>query len=143
MTKEAIYRNLQSTKVYDLQFDNTTETNKGFKISIQGKNIDDSVYLYMALHQFFYKNSIPFKVGTAKRIAVKSEQGNKLMTIYCPNTINVNELAEDIYSLTLNYKGWYDVKTPTSYQHYAGGLFIGNDRDNKGIYVPAKLRNVH
>jgi len=140
MTHEVIYRHIEKTRIFDLQFGNSTITNKGFKISIQGKNIEDSVYLYDTLHKFFYKNSIPFKVGTAKRVALKNEQGNKVMTIYCPDTMNVNELAEKVYSLTQDYKGWYDVKTPTSYEHYAGGLFIGNDRNVNGYYVPATER---
>jgi len=140
MTHEAIHNHLETTRIFDLQFDNSTVTDKGFKISIQGKTIEDSVYLYDTLHKFFYKNNIPFKVGTAKRVALKNEQGNKVMTIYCPDTMNVNELAEKVYSLIPNYKGWYNIKTPTSYEHYAGGLFIGNDRNANGYYVPATER---
>ena len=130
---------LNSCKRSDIMFNSETSTSDGWKISIQGKCVEDAVFLFNALDSFLRYNEIPFKVATKKRLSSGNvEQSRKAMTIYCPNNLDVSILAEDVYGLITSYKGWYDVKTPTSYSHYAGGLFIRNDRIN-GQYIPAKL----
>ena len=48
------------------------------------------------------------------------------------------EVAEAIYTLIKDYKGWHNIKTPTSYKHYAGAVFYRNDRNEYGDYIPAK-----
>lgn len=116
-------------------------SSNGMKISIQGKCLDHSIFLYERLAAFLTSKDIPFKVATINRYALRNrnpEQSFKAMTIYCPNVVNFERLCEDVYSLIPDYKGWYDINTPTSYKHYAGGLFIRNDRDENGLYVPAK-----
>ena len=80
---------------------------------------------------------MPFKVATANRFELDSEQGFKAFTIYCPDGFDFEQLCEDVYGLTMDYKGWQNIKTPTSYSHYAGGLFVRNDRDANGVYVSA------
>jgi hypothetical protein len=67
----------------------------------------------------------------------KKEQSHKVMTIYIPNQFNRFEFAEQIYSMIMDYKGWYNINTPSSYEHFAGGVFMRNDRDNAGNYIPA------
>lgn len=115
-----------------------TSTSNGWKLSIQGKSIEDASFLFERLEGFLSSNSIPFKVGTAKRFSHENkEQSKKAMTIYVPNSFNHLELAEEVYSLILDYKGWQDIKTPSSYSHYAGGIFFRNDRDESGQYIPA------
>ena len=127
---------LASSSRSDFMFDTDADTSDGWKISIQGRSIKDADFLHTALSSFLKDASIPFKVGTAKRInSLNKVQSRKVMTIYCPNNIDINSLAEQVYQLTFEYKGWYDIPTPSSYSHYAGGLFIRNDRVN-GQYVP-------
>lgn len=142
MSPDKIYNELVASCRCDIQFESSvyTATDKGHKLSLQGKTIEDSVSLYRALYVHLNRKGVPFKVGTLRRTYLKGEQSNKLMTIYCPDDMDINELAEFVYSKTMDYKGWYDIKTPTSYKHYAGCVFIGNDRDSSGVYIPVKNR---
>lgn len=125
---------------YDIMFNTFSSTENGMKISIQGKSIEDSCYLYDKLHEYLFANNIPFKVATSKRfglIDTHKEQSHKAMTIYCIDGFYFSQLCEEVYTLTLDYKGWEDIKTPTSYKHYAGGLYFRKDRDANGNYIPA------
>ena len=142
MTTDLLLRRLNSaTSVCDWMFNSVAKTDNGNKLSLQGKSTEDAALLYELLHPYLYANNIPFKVATCQRTQNKNmgEQRNKVVTIYIPNEMDVTEVAEQVYSLTMNYKGWYNIKTPTSYQHYAGCVFVGNDRQN-GAYVPALKR---
>ncbi|CAH7400892.1 hypothetical protein VCHA53O466_50140 [Vibrio chagasii] len=122
----------------------------GMKISIQGKCVDDSIWLYDKLSRYLHDNEIGFKLGTAERIGLDGndlydkyspeylrEQSHKLMTIYCPLNMEFSALCETVYELTKEYRGWYDVPTPSSYEHYAGGLYTRRDLDENGNYIPA------
>ena len=133
-------RILTNATKYDLNVHSESNTDNGWKISIQGKEVSDSIFLYDKLSSYLMGLSIPFKVATDKRYSVRSthkEQSFKAMTIYCPNGMDIMSLCEEVYSLTMDYKGSRDINTPTSYEHYAGGLFFRNDRDEVGGYVPA------
>jgi hypothetical protein len=141
MTQDTLRRRLTDSPLFDWSFNSTATTNNGMKISIQGKSIEDSMFLFNALQGFLYETNTPFKVATTKRfdlIKANKEQSHKAMTIYCVDGSDFSQLCEEVYSLTLDYKGWQDIKAPTSYEHYAGGLFFRNDRDAKGNYLPAK-----
>lgn len=141
METATLRRRLLETSVYDMNIHSPVNTDNGWKISIQGKNIGDSIFLYERLSSFFMENNIPFKVATINRfslIGTNKEQSHKAMTIYCPNGMDFNELCEEVYSRVLDYKGWFNIKTPSSYSHYAGGLFTRNDRTESGNYIPAK-----
>jgi hypothetical protein len=122
-----------------ISFHANANTSEGWKLSIQGKTVEDAIYLLDALKDFLFESNVPFKMGTQNLIDRKSEQSTKLMTIYVPNGVDVKQLAEAVYSRTLDYKGWYDIKTKLGYQHYAGGVFFRNDRDVNGTYIPAKI----
>ena len=140
MTRDALKRRLLVTSVYDMNIHSPLSSDNGWKISIQGKTINDSIFLYERLSSFLMDNNVPFKVATINRYElrrVRKEQSHKAMTIYCPDGMDFNTLCENIYNLIIDYKGWQDIKTPTSYEHYAGGLFIRNDRDENGKYIPA------
>lgn len=142
MTTDTLLRRLNdATCVYDWTFNTSANTSDGNKLSLQGKSTKDAAELYGLLRDYLYENNIPFKVATCCRTESKTlgEQARKVLTIYVPNEMDVNEIAEAVYTLTMPYKGWYDVKTPKSYTHYAGCVFIGNDRKN-GAYVPASQR---
>ena len=69
------------------------------------------------LWEFLVENEIPFKIATWNRYALRNtnvQQSYKAMTIYCPDGMNFNNLCEKVYKLTFNYKGWHDIKNPTS-----------------------------
>ncbi|MFS1429934.1 hypothetical protein LMH73_023175 [Vibrio splendidus] len=146
MSKSFILKMLETATVADIPRYSNRPCESGWKISIQGKCIEDSVYLFEHLSDVLAAENISHKIATAYRHNYhinKGEQGNnrsleqsrKAMTIYCPNDMDIKDLCEKVYALIPDYKGWYDVATPTSYEHYAGGLFIRNDRDENGEYV--------
>ena len=137
METETLRARLTDSRVCDWSFNTSATTDNGMKISIQGKNIEDSIFLFEKLSGYLYANNVPFKVATSKRFELDGEQSRKAMTIYCVDGFDFAQLCEDVYSLTMDYKGWQNIKTPTSYVHYAGGLFFRNDRDSKGLYIPA------
>lgn len=152
MDRTTIDKMLDSTVVYDLKLytrEQSQAASNGWKLSIQGKTKEDSLFLWDRLNTILDKMNVPYKLGTAKRIALinmndakKREQGHKIMTIYIPNEYSQNidsvlAFAEHIYSNIKVYKGWYDIKAPTSYSHYGGGVFFRNDRDSYGDYVSA------
>tara|TARA_B100000768_G_C11162671_1_gene325226 strand:+ start:19 stop:465 length:447 start_codon:yes stop_codon:yes gene_type:complete len=141
MSSEIINRRLSNANKYDMPFHSNAKTDNGWKISIQGKSISDSVFLYERLNQYLDNNEIPFKLATKKRYDARNinkEQSQKAMTIYCVDGTHIMNLCEDVYSLIMDYKGWHDIKTPTRYKHYAGGVFYRNDRNETGEYIPAK-----
>lgn len=142
MTTSVLKRRLIETSVYDMNVHAYTKTDNGWKISIQGKTVTDSIFLYERLSSWLIGLDIPFKVATINRYSLRNnnkEQSFKAMTIYCPNGVDINWLCEEVYSSITDYKGWRDIKTPTGYEHYAGGLFFRNDRNENGVYIPAKL----
>ena len=126
------------------QIHHSQTSDSGLKISIQGKTIDDVMYIYDKLGKYLYDNDIGFKIATQKCFnrydkdnPVLREQCRKAFTIYHNDTIDFKQLCEDIYNLIPEYKGWYDIPTPTDYEHYAGGLFIRNSYDENGNYLKA------
>lgn len=140
MTNERLTKMLIQTSKMDMSFHSTASSDNGNKISIQGKNVGDSVFLFERLNDFLYANNVPFKLATINRYALlnrNKEQSHKAMTIYCPDGFLFSELCESVYSLIMDYAGWRNIKTPTSYTHYAGGLFTRNDRDANGRYLKA------
>lgn len=133
-----ITRYINTTQIADLPIYGKRICTNGWKLSLQGKSVEDSLELYNLVGQYLIDNAISFKVGTRKRIEhTHPEQSKKVMTIYCPNDMDIKDLAEHIYSLTMDYKGWYDIKCPTSYKHYAGCVYYRNDRDEYGTYLKA------
>tara|TARA_R110000868_G_scaffold87876_2_gene245410 strand:+ start:1846 stop:2262 length:417 start_codon:yes stop_codon:yes gene_type:complete len=137
MNVQTLRARLNDSRMFDWSFNSSATTENGMKISMQGKSVEDSIFLFEKLSGYLYANNIPFKVATAKRFELDSEQGRKAMTIYCVDGFDFAQLCEDVYGLTMDYKGWQDIKIPTSYSHYAGGLFVRNDRDANGVYIPA------
>ena len=139
MTDAKLINYLTLANRCDLMMNTSAVTDNGWKLSIQGKSINDSLFLYRRLDAYLLDNNVPFKVATQMRYNLSDrEQSKKAMTIYCPDSIEIKVLAEDIYCLIMDYKGWYDIKTPTSYENWAGGVFFRNDRNEYGVYIPAK-----
>lgn len=130
----------EATK-YDLNFPGRSSSN-GWKLSIQGKTMNDTFELYDKLHDFLVDENIAHKIATKKRVEnTNKEQSKKLLTIYVPDDEKHLELAEKVYKKIKTYKGWYDIKTPTNYEHYAGGIFFRNDRNEAGEYIPATQKS--
>lgn len=135
--------NNPNVKVYDCMFNTDAITNNGWKLSIQGKSVSDAMVLYNSLSEYLFSNNIPFKVATQKRIRLSNKvQACKVMTIYIPNDVNRYELAESIYEHILHYKGWQNIRHIrhglVGYECYAAGIFMRNDRDVHGNYIPAQ-----
>ncbi len=137
---EEQYVNLDSSSVYFKHFnDGMRKVSNGWKLSIKGKTLEDAYEIYDRLHDFLDRNNIYYKMATTKLInSSNKEQKYKLMTIYVPDDIDHLDLAETIYSrFIMDYKGWYDIKMPRSYEHYAGAIYFRNDRNERGEYIPA------
>ena len=152
MNRDRLEQYLKTTNVYDIHLytpEMSKASSNGWKLSLQGKSLDDSLFLWDRLHNTLDELNVPYKMGTAKRLGLinsdnsnRRQQGYKIMTIYIPNYLSADEetvkvFAELIYSKIRDYKGWHDIHTPTSYQHYAGGVFYRNDRNEGGEYIPA------
>lgn len=136
MVKSAYIKGIREGNQYDIHHNPAVSTDKGWKLSIQGKKIDDIWFVFSSLFDFLVREYIPFKVGTTKRLAcADKQQARKIMTIYVPDSMNHMELAEKVYTRIMDYKGWHEIKTPDSYEHYAGGVFFRNDRDEYGNYI--------
>lgn len=145
-TKEELYKHLPTYPRSYLQvIPPIYKDSDGWKISIQGKTLDDVKYLCDRLYDFLYDLNISFKAISQRGIDMPKrseglkakEQSRKALTIYCPSDVDFKWLCEAVYQRTKDYKGWHDINTPSSYEHYAGGLFIRNDRDQNGRYIAA------
>jgi hypothetical protein len=134
---EKLEKYIRNSNNYDIPY-HGRPSKKGFKLSIQGKDIEDSLYLGKHLLPYLVKKDISFKIGTLKRLNHNNkEQARKILTIYVPDDEELMSFAEEIYKKTKNYKGWHNIKTPKGYQHYAGPIFYRNDRDKEGRYIPS------
>jgi hypothetical protein len=132
----------KNLKVCDWMFDTDANTDNGWKLSIQGKSVVDAIYLFQKLNGYLFAKNVPFKIATQKRVTLENKiQASKVMTIYIPNGLDRFDFAETIYSMIVGYKGWYDITHIrhglVGYEAYAGGIFMRNDRDEYGNYIPA------
>ena len=130
---------IDAGRVYFIPF-RGRPSESGWKLSLQGKTTDDAKELYKLLGSWLNSNNVAYKIGTSKLInqTQRKEQQTKLLTIYVPDDEDLMDFAEKVYKKVKRYKGWYNIKTPTSYKHYAGAVFYRNDRDSSGKYIPAK-----
>lgn len=134
---------LSSKKVFDLQFPGKPSSN-GWKLSIAGKTLDDSLDLWNRLHNYLVDQDIAHKFGTLKRIKhPNKEQARKLLTIYIPDGMNVQGVAPEIEKRLNGYTGWRDIKTPSGYEHWGNAIFFRNDRDSKGNYIKAQNSDMY
>lgn len=113
-------------------------SSNGFKLSIQGSKIEHGKFLYERLIDLLEETETPYKLATIGRFDnPHPEQSKKAMTIYVRDDWDVKDFAEEVYKRIMDYNGWYNIPTPTSYQHYAGGVYYRNDRDENGQYIIA------
>lgn len=132
-------------KVY---FREQRKFDKGWKLSIQGCSVEDSIFFIDHLYSWFQDEHISSKIATTKRYKLKerkenvqyyTEQSHKALTIYCPNDMDVIELGNIIYEKlsAAGYTGWDDVPAPSGYTLIKGGVYFRNDRNENGEYIKA------
>lgn len=138
----SIIRVLESSRNTDMSVPGRS-SKQGSKLSIQGRTLEDAIQAYGILQNYLMDNSIAHKVGTLKRITHPNPiQSKKIITIYIPDDENPSEIAEEVYWRLHKggYKGWYNIKDPPSYDHYAGAVWMRNDKDDQGRYIPANQK---
>lgn len=124
---------------YFVNFPGDTINTEGWKISIQGKSLDDVVYLVEHLFPLLSSTHVFYKIGTQKLIDLGEdhEQSTKLMTIYLPNGVDPRSFAELVRINLGDYHGGDGIDYKKSYVKYCEGVFFRNDRDANGNYIPA------
>jgi hypothetical protein len=123
---------------YFIIYRGTAPVSNGFKLSIQGESLEDSAFLYERLIGFLEGSKCSFKFGTNRLInSGHPQQSKKLLTIYMPNDVDVESLAELVYLKIIDYTGGDKVKQPDSYTHYKNAIYFRNDRDENGEYISA------
>lgn len=135
---------------FDLYYLPQVQKDHQWKVSVQGNTVEDSIEILMKLKDYLMEKGIIFKAATKTRFdygkrykpedseRVKNqhiEQSKKAMTIYCPNEMNILDLAEDIKNLLTDYKGYEGVKDPSSYEKFSDGIYIRKDIDENGRYI--------
>ena len=138
MTSKEFKKYLEISPQYFIQYNGNSSVTDGWKLSIQGNTLDDSIELFESLIQIMANLDLSFKFGTQKLIDFKHpQQSHKLLTVYIPNKYNVFDIADILYDEIKNYRGGDTVKCPTSYKHFKGAIYYRNDRDKDGNYISA------
>jgi hypothetical protein len=136
-------KTLEESWQYFVQYNGEASTSEGWKLSIQGKTLNDSMYLYNNLINFLMVTKCHYKFGTKRLINYdftdekKRQQANKLLTIYIPNGVDPKSFAELVYLHIEDYTGGNDVVTPDTYTHYKNAIYYRNDRNENGEYISA------
>lgn len=125
---------------YDIsRTDNYNKTSStGWKLSIQGKTVEDGVGIYNSLIDLLNETQTPYKLASHLRFShYHPEQSKKAMTIYVRDDVDVKEFAEKVSYSLKNYTGYEGIEDPTSYTKFSDGVYYRNDRDINGQYVTA------
>lgn len=124
-----------------IQYNGEATCDDGWKLSIQGKNLDDAVFLYERLSPLLLVTKASFKFGTEKLfLSYNEEQKTKALTVYIPDGVTPESFAELVYLHIKDYKGGEGIESKESYTHYKNAIFFRNDRDVNGEYIPAKQK---
>jgi hypothetical protein len=138
MKSEVFRELLEKHNDYFIQIHGDSTMYQGNKVSIQGKTIDDAMYLYDNLIALLGSTKSNFKFGTNILINCDNEeQKTKLLTIYVPDNVDTKSFAELVYLNIKDYEGGEDIPTKKSYTHYKNAIYYRNDRDEDGNYIPA------
>lgn len=117
----------------------------GWKYTIIGKTIEDSVNLFMLLGDYLNSEGYAFKIGTKRLVDEASdEQKIKLMTIYIVNDKtekDIQQLEHYLVNKLDNYKGHEGISLQFS-EHVHGALYKRRDIDPDGFYVRAEYSNL-
>lgn len=139
MTNEEFRKALEKSWDYFIQHNGTARVYEGWKLSIQGKGIDDAVYLYEHLVPFLLISKASFKFGTQRLYTCDNEeQKTKVLTVYIPDGVDAKSFAELCYLHIKDYEGGEDIPAKVSYTHYKNAIYYRNDRTEDGQYIPAK-----
>jgi hypothetical protein len=128
---------LKTSENYFEQIKGDADWRDGWKLSIQGKTLEDSRYLLKELVGLLVATKASFKFATQKLIDLDSEQSTKLLTIYVPNNVEIKSYAELVRLNILDYEGANGIENKKSYEKYSNGIFYRNDRNKNGKYIPA------
>lgn len=123
LKKDLLNTNENDIKVYGSRnFDN------GWKVVLQGKSIGDSMILFSLLKNHLIESSITFKVGSSQRLELPNwEDSRKVMTIYCPNDMDILELCGEVYEKSKNYWCGNILQTFTGHKKYKKHVFYTKD----------------
>ena len=121
-----------------IQANGEADWKDGWKISIQGRTLEDSEFLFDRLIGLMLNTKASFKFGTQRLIdANNPEQSTKLLTIYLPNGVDPKSYCELVRLNLIGYEGAKDILEKRSYTKYSEGIFYRNDRTSEGTYIPA------
>ena len=121
-----------------IQYKGDAKCDNGWKLSIQGKTLDDCEDLFNRLIGLLMITKCSFKFGTKRFINYgESLQYNKLLTVYIPNGVDPTSFGELVYLHLEGYNGHEGLDQPNSYEHYKGPIYYRNDRDENGQYISA------
>ncbi len=133
---------------HDVHLNINQNASNGWKVSLQGDTVEDSIILNDLLYEFFNQKNIYYKVATKTRfdsrkikneneeiIRYYGEQSHKAMTIYCPDNMDILDLCAEIEKRITSYDGYKDVKTPKNYKRYTDVIYYRNDKDLNGEYI--------
>lgn len=141
MTNEEFRKALETSWRYFIQHHGEATFYRGWKLSIQGRNLDDAIFLYERLSPLLLITKASFKFGTQKLYTCENEeQKTKVLTIYIPDGVTPESFAELVYLHIEDYKGGDGIECKESYTHYKNAIFYRNDRDENGKYIPAKQK---
>lgn len=136
-SKEKIIEFLKTNEDFFVQVHGDADWRDGWKISIQGHVLDDTLFLIEKLATLLESTKASYKFATQKLIDLKNEQSTKLITIYIPNGVDPKSYAELVRLNIEDYHGADDIEEKRSYTKYAPGIFYRNDRDPEGNYIYA------
>ena len=140
MLQEVKQELLEALRIHDeyfLQVNGEAEYDHGWKLSIQGRTLEDSAYLFDKLMGLLISTKASYKFATQKLIDFGGEQSTKLLTIYIPNNVGPESFAELVRLNIEGYVGALGINEKKSYKKYAEGIFFRNDRNEMGEYIPA------
>lgn len=121
-----------------IQCNGEADWKDGWKVSIQGRTLEDSEFLFDRLVGLMFNTKASFKFGTKLLIDAKNEeQSTKLLTIYLPNGVDPKSYCELVRLNLIGYEGAKDIPEKRSYTKYSEGIFYRNDRTSEGTYIPA------
>lgn len=141
MTTETINKVLDAlidSDEYFIQIHGEADWRDGWKLSIQGHNMEDMEFLIDRLVLFLESTKASYKFATQKLIDLKNAQSTKLLTIYIPNGVEVKSYAELVHLNLEGYHGADDIEHKAGYTKYSPGIFYRNDRDGNGNYIYPK-----
>lgn len=127
---------IQISPSYFEQINGDATVHQGWKLSIQGKTLEDILYLFENLINFLVISKCSFKFATKKLLTCeREEQRTKLLTVYIPDNVDAKSFAELVYLHIEDYAGGEGVIPKKGYEHYKNAIYYRNDRDENGEYI--------